>query len=66
MLKLLTHFAVAQTAGGYVIQVETEDGDVIELLATNDQLDSISDSIDGRFRLAMSGADEAGPDDAAE
>ena len=66
MLKLLTHFAVLQTAAGYILQVETEDGDVIELLATNEQLDLISNQIGQRSDLHMTGVDEAGPDDAAE
>lgn len=46
MSNKLSGFTVEPLDEGYLIQVEQEDGDAIELTATYDQLDMIAQTID--------------------
>lgn len=45
MAKALSHFTIEQSAEGYVITIEDEDGAQLELIATGEQLDLIDEAI---------------------
>jgi len=47
MAKLLETFTITPSAEGYLIRIEDEDGNTTELIASFDQLDVISDEIEG-------------------
>lgn len=65
MLKLLAHFALRQTASGYIVQVESDDGEILEFLATDDQLEQISSEI-GQRGDEPAAADDTSPDEGSE
>jgi hypothetical protein len=46
MAKGLASLAIAPTGDGYLLTIEDEDGDVIELTATFEQLDLIAEAVD--------------------
>ncbi len=46
MAKTLAHFSITQSPEGYVLHLEDEDGEELELLATYEQLDLISEALD--------------------
>lgn len=46
MAKQLQHFTIVPSAEGYILQLEDEDGETVELIATYDQLDVIAEAID--------------------
>lgn len=45
MSKVLTHFSITQEAEGYLLHLEDEDGEEIEMSATYEQLDLIVEAI---------------------
>ena len=45
MAKVLTHFSISQEPDGYMLHLEDEDGDEIEMSATFEQLDLIVEAI---------------------
>lgn len=45
MAKVLTHFSITQEPDGYLLHLEDEDGDEIEMSATFEQLDLIVEAI---------------------
>lgn len=45
MAKVLTHFSITQEAEGYLLHLEDEDGDEIEMSASYEQLDLIVEAI---------------------
>ena len=45
MAKVLTHFTITQEAEGYLIHLEDEDGEEIEMQASYEQLDLIVEAI---------------------
>jgi hypothetical protein len=46
MAKVLERFTIARAADGYLITIEDDGGDTLELTATFDQLDLISEELD--------------------
>lgn len=46
MAKLLERFSVARAADGYLLTIEDDSGDTLELTATFDQLDLITEELD--------------------
>lgn len=46
MAKVLERFSIARAADGYLLTIEDESGDVIEMTATFDQLDLITEELD--------------------
>jgi hypothetical protein len=49
MLKPLTRFSIAAHEEGYLLRLETEDGEPVDILASFDQLDLLSEEIDRRL-----------------
>jgi hypothetical protein len=49
MAKSLAHFTVEPNDDGYLLRIEDEDGDTLELVASADQLDIIAEAIDNRL-----------------
>ena len=45
MAKVLTHFSITQEPDGYLLHLEDEDGDEIEMQASYEQLDLIVEAI---------------------
>lgn len=45
MAKVLTHFSITQEAEGYLLHLEDEDGEEIEMSASYEQLDLIVEAI---------------------
>jgi hypothetical protein len=46
MAKMLERFVIARAADGYMITIEDDSGDTLELTATFDQLDLITEELD--------------------
>lgn len=46
MAKALMHFSITASEDGYILHLEDEDGEMIELTATYDQLDLVAEAID--------------------
>ena len=46
MAKVLAQFSITQSAEGYVLHLEDEDGEELEMIASFEQLDLISEAID--------------------
>jgi hypothetical protein len=46
MAKALARFTIEPAGEGYTLHIEDEDGDTLELEATAEQLDLISEAID--------------------
>lgn len=46
MAKSLNHFAVVPGGEGYILQIEDEEGEMIELSVSYEQLDLIAEAID--------------------
>ena len=46
MAKALERFSIARAADGYVLTIEDDSGDTLELTATFDQLDLISEELE--------------------
>lgn len=49
MPKLLENFVITRSADGYLLQIEDEDGKMLELGADIDQLELIADEVDRRL-----------------
>jgi len=49
MLKPLTRFSITAHEEGYLLRLETEDGEPVDILASFDQLDLLSEEIDRRL-----------------
>ena len=45
MAKVLTHFSITQEPDGYMLHLEDEDGDEIEMSASYEQLDLVVEAI---------------------
>ncbi|UUL82087.1 hypothetical protein [Sphingomonas qomolangmaensis] len=46
MAKALASFAISPTGDGYLLMIEDEDGDTIEMTATFEQLDLLAEAVD--------------------
>ena len=46
MAKLLERFTIARAADGYMLTIEDDSGETLELTATFDQLDLITEELD--------------------
>ena len=46
MAKSLERFTIARAADGYLLTIEDDGGDILELTATFDQLDLITEELD--------------------
>jgi len=49
MAKTLSQFTISSEGEGYVLHIETDDGETLDISATYDQLDLISEAIDDRL-----------------
>lgn len=52
MVKSLAHFTITPSADGYELRIEDDGGDTLELRATWDQLDLISEEINAQLNAA--------------
>ncbi len=68
MAKALERFTIARATDEYILTIEDENGDVIELTASYDQLDLITEELDRALdedeELAL--GDDGNADDAKE
>ncbi|WP_188053023.1 hypothetical protein [Sphingosinithalassobacter sp. CS137] len=46
MAKVLAHFSITRTGDDYVLQIEDEDGETTEFVASFDQLDLITEAVE--------------------
>ncbi|WP_431469020.1 hypothetical protein [Sphingosinithalassobacter sp. LHW66-3] len=46
MAKVLAHFSITRTGDDYVLQIEDEDGETAEFVASFDQLDLITEAVE--------------------
>lgn len=64
MAKALSRFTVSRNGDDYLLQIESEDGETLELSATYEQLDVVSEALeeqldaDEQDALAFEDADE--------
>lgn len=69
MAKVLTHFSITQEPEGYLLHLEDEDGEEIEMQASYEQLDliveAISEQLDSDEEDAL-GVDEDEGDEAED
>jgi hypothetical protein len=49
MAKTLSQFTVSSEGEGYILHIETDDGETLDVSATYEQLDLISEAIDERL-----------------
>jgi hypothetical protein len=49
MAKILSQFTISSEGEGYVLHIETDDGDTLDVNATYEQLDLISEAIEERL-----------------
>ncbi len=49
MAKTLSQFTISNEGEGYVLHVETDDGQTLDISATYEQLDLISEAIEERL-----------------
>jgi hypothetical protein len=49
MPKTLSQFTISSQGDGYVLHVETDDGETLDVSATYEQLDLISEAIEDRL-----------------
>lgn len=49
MARTLTQFTVSSEGEGYVLHIETDDGQTVDVNATYEQLDLIAEAIDDRL-----------------
>lgn len=49
MAKTLSQFTVSREGEGYVLHIETDDGETIDVGASYEQLDLIAEAIDDRL-----------------
>ena len=56
MAKLLERFSIARAADGFLITIEDDSGETLELTATEDQIDLITEELD---RVLEDDADES-------
>ncbi len=69
MARILERFTIARAADGYLITIEDDGGDTLELTATFDQLDLISEELDAALDEDaddMTEIDEDAPEAAAD
>lgn len=70
MAKVLTHFSISQEPDGYMLHLEDEDGDEIEMSATFEQLDliveAINEQLDNDEEDALTADDDEDDDPEAE
>lgn len=64
MARTLAQFTIQSSGEDYILQMEDEEGQTVEMLATFDQLDLISEAIDSH--LDDDAEDELTEDDAME
>ena len=49
MVKTLSQFTISNEGEGYILHIETDDGETMDVNATYEQLDLISEAIDERL-----------------
>lgn len=59
MAKALSRFTIEPDGEGYTLHIEDEDGDTLELTATAEQLDLISEAIDEHLEADVDEVDAA-------
>ncbi|MBR0552859.1 hypothetical protein [Stakelama marina] len=68
MAKALAQFAITAIGDEYIIHIEDEDGDVIELMADDEQLEMINEAVAEQYErdedtMDIDDEDELGLDD---
>lgn len=66
MAKALAQFTVTRTGGGFLLSLEDEDGDTIEMIADADQLDEIIDAVEEQLEAAEADLIDEDEDDDEE
>jgi hypothetical protein len=66
MAKALAHFSITRTGEDYLLSIEDQDGDTIELTADYDQLDIITEAISEQLDADEEDALEADGDEDEE
>ena len=66
MAKALAHFSITRTGEDYLLSIEDQDGETIELTADYDQLDIITEAIGEQLDADEEDALEADGDDEEE
>jgi hypothetical protein len=59
MAKALAQFTIEPSDDGFLLHIEDEDGTQLELIATPEQIDLISEAIDEHLESDVEGLDEA-------
>lgn len=59
MAKALSRFTIEPAGDGYMLHIEDEDGETLELSATVDQLDLIAEAIEEHLEEDMDDVDAA-------
>ena len=60
MLHMIKRFAIVPDQGRYRLHLETENGEIVELLASFDQLDLLAEDIDRRLDADQDPANSRG------
>jgi hypothetical protein len=66
MAKALSRFTIERVGDEYTLHIEDEDGDTLELTATFDQLDLISESLEEHLAFDADDPDALDGDDEEE
>lgn len=66
MAKALSRFTIERGGDDYIIHIEDEDGDTLELTATFEQLDLISEALDEHLSYDMDDPDLLDDEDEQE
>jgi uncharacterized protein involved in high-affinity Fe2+ transport len=59
MAKALAQFTIEPSDDGFLLHIEDEDGTQLELIATPEQIDLISEALDEHLEADVDGLDEA-------
>ncbi|MES2290493.1 MAG: hypothetical protein V4530_12220 [Pseudomonadota bacterium] len=66
MAKTLERFTITRTAEDFLILIEDDNGDTVELTATEDQLEMIGEELERAIEEEEAGALDDGDDDPDE
>jgi hypothetical protein len=59
MAKSLARFTIEPASDGYMLHIEDEDGDTLQLIASPEQLDLIAEAIDEQLATDYDDIDDA-------
>ncbi|HEV2569015.1 hypothetical protein [Sphingomonas sp.] len=66
MAKALSRFTIARAGDEYILNIEDEDGDTLELTASFEQLDLISESLEEHLAFDIDDPDALDDEDEVE